>query len=170
MTQLILLRHGETIENTKHILQGLMPGNLTDNGKKQADEIGEKLKAYKGHIDSIICSDIKRCVDTADIVNHHLNLNITYSHLLRERDWGSATGMIVDGTTRIRIPDDAETVDMMKKRANEFLDFIRNNHDGQCILAISHGLFCRCLQAVHKGVELADIERMYNGEIRELSL
>ena len=83
---------------------------------------------------------------------------------------GSATGMVVDGTTRIRIPDDAETVDMMKKRANEFLDFVRNNHNGQCILSISHGLFCRCLQAVHKGVELADIERMYNGEIRELSL
>lgn len=170
MTQLILLRHGETIENTKHILQGLMPGNLTDNGRKQADEIGKKLKNSEYSISSIICSDIQRCKDTADIVNSHLNLDILYSSLLRERDWGSATGMIVDGVTKIRIPDDAETVDMMKLRARKFLEFVKTDYQDKCILAISHGLFCRCLQAVFKGVELADVERMHNGEIRELSL
>ena len=33
---LYLLRHGETEENVQHILQGHMPGTLTETGKAQA--------------------------------------------------------------------------------------------------------------------------------------
>ena len=36
MVQLYLVRHGETIENAEGVLQGLMPGNLSEQGKEQA--------------------------------------------------------------------------------------------------------------------------------------
>jgi len=166
--QLFIVRHGETEENKKHILQGHLEGHLTDEGKKQADETGEKLSDIG--FDILLCSDLKRCIDTANIINKHLKIKMQTTPLLRERDWGSATGMIVDSTHRITIPSDAETVESMLRRARIFLDFVSSAYKGKRVLAVSHGLFCRALQAVLKDVELGDISRMANGEYRILEL
>lgn len=168
MTTIYLYRHGETEENKRHILQGCMPGTLTEEGKAQIAASTEKLKELG--IDRILCSDLQRCKDTATIINKVLGLPIVYTPLLRERDWGSATGMIVDGVTKIRIPDDAETVSAMRTRAQDFLDEVRNNYPSETLLVISHGLFCRQIQAVYHHVEIADIVPMKNTETRKLTL
>jgi len=165
---LYLYRHGETEENRQHILQGCMPGTLTEEGKAQIAASISSLQSIP--FDIILCSDIKRCKDTALIINEVLQLPIVYTSLLRERDWGSATGMIVDGVTKIRIPDDAETVTAMRQRGQDFLTFVRTHYPNHTVLAISHGLFCRCIQAVYRGVEIADVIPMKNTETRELSL
>lgn len=181
---LLLIRHGETVENTKHILQGCTPGTLTDEGRRQADATGRalhrRLSAVTATVSSdssegipsilLLSSDLQRCKDTTAILNTHLHLPVEYTPLLRERDWGSITGMIVDGVTKVRIPDDAETVPQMKERARRFLAQAAAHPTATTIIAVSHGLFCRCIQAVHQGVEIADIERMHNGEIREIIL
>lgn len=167
-TKLYLLRHGETEENIQHILQGHMPGTLTEKGKEQAAEAREKLKDIR--FDIILCSDLKRCADTANIINSAFNLNISYTKLLRERDWGSATGMIADGKTRITIPDDAESLKAIKARARVFIDFAKKTYPDKSILAISHGFFCRCIQAVHYNVEISDITPMTNAEFRVIDL
>ena len=163
---LYLYRHGETEENRQHILQGCMPGTLTQAGKEQIAASVSSLQSIP--FDLILCSDLQRCKDTASIINDVLQLPIIYTPLLRERDWGSATGMIVDGVTKIRIPDDAETVAVMHQRARDFLSFVRTHYPDHTILAISHGLFCRCIQAVHRGVQIADIIPMKNTELRQL--
>ena len=154
---LYLYRHGETEENRLHILQGCMPGTLTQAGKEQIAASVSSLQSIP--FDLILCSDIQRCKDTASIINDVLQLPIIFTPLLRERDWGSATGMIVDGVTKIRIPDDAETVAAM---------LVQTHYPDHTILAISHGLFCRCIQAVHRGVQIADIIPMKNTELRQL--
>ncbi|MBO4451641.1 MAG: histidine phosphatase family protein [Bacteroidaceae bacterium] len=165
---LYLYRHGETEENRQHILQGCMPGTLTEEGKAQ---IAASIPALQSlGLTLILCSDIQRCKDTALIINEVLQLPIVYTPLLRERDWGSATGMVVDGVTKIRIPDDAETLTAMRQRAQDFLTFVRNHYTSQTVLAISHGLFCRQIQAVYHHVEIADIVRMKNTEFRLLEL
>ncbi len=163
-----MYRHGETEENKKHILQGLMPGTLTEEGKRQAESSVDELKSYS--IDLILCSDIKRCQDTAAIINKQLHLQTIYTPLLRERDWGDATGMVVDGVTKIVIPENAESVAMMRKRAKLFLDYVQSAFPGQTILAVSHGLFCRCIQAVYHNVEIADIKPMVNTETRLIEI
>jgi probable phosphoglycerate mutase len=78
--------------------------------------------------------------------------------------------MIVDGVTKVRIPEDAETVGAMKMRAQQFLDEVRSNYPSETLLVISHGLFCRCMQAVYHHVEIADIVPMKNTETRKLEL
>lgn len=176
MTTLYLLRHGETEENRRHILQGTTPGHLTELGRAQAAQAAQGLRGV--HFDALLSSDLRRCLDTSAIVAAALRrygpggnaLHITPTRLLRERDWGSATGMVADGTARIAVPPDAESVEAMRARARVFLDFAAATYRGQTLLVVSHGLFLRCLQAVCRGVEMADIARMENAEVRVLPL
>ena len=168
MTTLYLYRHGETEENRRHILQGHMPGNLTTEGRRQIAESVTEISQLR--LDRIVCSDLQRCRQTAEILNRVLRLPTEYTDLLRERDWGSATGMIVDGVTRIRIPDDAETVPAMRRRALRFMQEMSEKYPAEHILVVSHGLFCRQIQAAHQGVEIADIVPMKNTEVRVVEL
>lgn len=61
--ELILSRHGETEENKQRILQGQMPGHLSETGKEQAEQLADLLENEP--IDIIICSDLARSYDTA---------------------------------------------------------------------------------------------------------
>ncbi len=76
------VRHGETILNEQHIRQG-EEGGLSENGKRQAERVGEALKHLS--IGRIIASPYPRARETATILNTYLNVSITYSPLLEER-------------------------------------------------------------------------------------
>lgn len=172
-TKLYLVRHGQTEENVAHILQGHMPGTLTAEGRQQAAETAAALSGLR--FDAMLSSDLGRCVQTSEIMLERLaqqgqQLRLQTTSLLRERDWGSVTGMEVGGGHRVKIPADAETVEALKSRARIFLDFVEKTYRGKTVLVVSHGLFLRFLQAVHWGVEIAEIERMTNGEFRVLEL
>ena len=56
--ELILSRHGETEENKLHIMQGQLPGHLSELGKQQAKALAETLDKEK--LDVIVCSDLAR--------------------------------------------------------------------------------------------------------------
>ncbi len=170
MTSLYLFRHGETEENARHVLQGLMPGHLSELGIRQTKDAADTVRALD--VDVVLCSDIKRCVDTYDILSLEITglPEINTTKLLRERDWGSATGTVADGFTKIEMPDDAETMKTVKARARIFLEFVGKTYSGKKVLAISHGLFLRVLQSVVADKELRDIEPMKNAEVRLLTI
>lgn len=88
---LTLVRHGETEENVLDIIQGQLPGHLTERGKQQAREAAEKL--HGRHFDAIYCSDQKRCLDTS-IPFRELFPEVPFitDKLLRERDGGELEG------------------------------------------------------------------------------
>jgi len=65
--KLILVRHGETIENRRHILQGQTHGKLTPEGISQANRLADYLTT-SFHIDVCFTSDLQRAVDTT---NHY---------------------------------------------------------------------------------------------------
>lgn len=52
--ELILSRHGETEENKLHIMQGQLPGHLSELGKQQAKALAETLD--KEELDVIVCA------------------------------------------------------------------------------------------------------------------
>ncbi len=167
-TIVYLMRHGETEENVAHVLQGHLPGKLTGKGVCQVEEAVNSL--YGIDIDMIVSSDLQRCVDTTEIINRHVDSEVLYTRLLRERDWGSATGMVVDGVNGIVVPKDAESVKAMEARARTFVDFLMKMYGGKTVLVVSHGLFCRCLRAVLGGVGMADIDRMENADIVKIEI
>ena len=60
---IIFLRHGQAENNTKKILAGRTPGiNLTEEGKKQAEQAGEMIKSL--NISAIYSSPIDRAMQT----------------------------------------------------------------------------------------------------------
>lgn len=170
MTNLYLLRHGETEENAKHILQGHMPGTLTREGERQAIEAVEQLRSTA--FDVCLSSDLKRCVDTTNIVLEHLgqDIPIVYTKLLRERDWGSITGVVVEKGKWIDMPDDVESLPACRVRSKVFLEYVTKTYPDKNVLVVSHGMFLRILQAVHNDVDHKEITPMDNAEVRHLVL
>ena len=57
--------HGQTVENLSRIFQGHLPGTLTEEGKKQAMDLGESLRNIA--LDAVVSSDLQRVVDTVQL-------------------------------------------------------------------------------------------------------
>lgn len=165
--QLYLIRHGQTEENLKNILQGHMPGHLTTEGINQAKHLRDELHDIS--FDAIYCSDLQRCVDTMQIINEVRQAPVIYTSLLRERDWGPFTGMDIREARPI-LDERAESVESMFERATRFLTIISKQYTDGCILAVSHGLFCRAISAVVLHTTIKMIPRMNNGEVRHLQI
>ncbi len=83
-----LLRHGEDDES---IVGGYSDVSLTPKGIIQVKEISKYIKNNL-KVNRIFTSDIKRAVETANIVNSYLNLDIIQDRNLRELDKGILTG------------------------------------------------------------------------------
>jgi len=110
LMQVFIVRHGETKENKSGIIQGHLPGHLSNLGKKQAAKLGRELKKYEP-FDRIISSDLIRAKESTNILNNELdNKMIFYDQRLRERNYGSLEGqpvfklkrMIVSSATKIK--------------------------------------------------------------------
>lgn len=168
MTTLYLARHGETIDNANKIMQGQTQGRLTDNGRKQAAELADRLSAV--HLDAIISSDLRRAIDTASTVAVPRGLAVTTTPLLRERDWGSFTGRYIPSLKGEAWPDDIESLERLHARAADFLSFVKQNFDGKTVLAVGHGIINKAIQAVHFGKQMNEIARMENAEVRVLHI
>lgn len=102
-----IVRHGQTAENLQMILQGHLPGTLTDKGKEQVRNAAEHLAEKDVQFKCIVSSDLKRAMDSANIISERLKLPVIPMKILRERDWGKYTGMPV-----------SEAADKYKKDGN----------------------------------------------------
>lgn len=169
MIHLTITRHGQTEENVKRILQGQMPGHLTDEGIRQAEQLRELLRHQ--HFDRIITSDLKRAVDTARIIAEPHQCPIEEDSLLRERDFGIHTGGPYIKISHALDPS-AETIDHVALRARQFLIKVNAlaHSRSLSILVVSHGLFLRVLQSVFFNIPTHDVPKMENAEIRLLTL
>jgi broad specificity phosphatase PhoE len=69
-------RHGENVANlTRTLSYRVFDGDLTDAGRRQARELGERLAAAGGdRIGLLACSPLRRAWQTADIVGQRLGL------------------------------------------------------------------------------------------------
>ena len=69
-------RHGENVANlTRTLSYRVFDGDLTDAGRRQARELGERLAAAGGdRIGLLPCSPLRRAWQTADIVGQRLGL------------------------------------------------------------------------------------------------
>ena len=140
---LLLTRHGETIENQRHVLQGQLPGTLSPLGKEQAVVLAEQLKQEP--LDVIVCSDLARSYDTAKVVAGYHGKQPQPTPLLREMDWGIYTGETLEDVDWEHLPPGVESVDELYHRAGEFVNYLRVKYAGKCILAVGHGAFNRAI-------------------------
>lgn len=88
MNLIYIMRHGQsTVNIERRITCRKLEGDLTPKGQEQAHKAGQWLQ-HKG-ITSIIHSPFHRAIQTAEIINNHLNLPTSLSDDLREMDCGS---------------------------------------------------------------------------------
>ena len=168
MTTLLLVRHGETVDNANRIMQGQTQGKLNDNGWRQAEEVAGKLASEK--VDAIVSSDLKRSFDTASVIARSHQLDVMTTPLLRERDWGSFTGRFIPDLKDEKWPSDIETLDHLQQRATDFLAFISERFAGCRVVAVGHGIINKAIQSVFYGLSMKDVKPMANCEIRVLEL
>ena len=172
MTLLYLVRHGETMDNAHHIMQGQTPGQLNENGIRQAEEVADKLKNEA--IDAFVSSDLRRSIHTCELIARPHGMPVTTTPLLRERDWGSFTGKYIPELSNLNDPslwpDDIESLDALKRRAKDFMVWLKEQYPGQKVLAVGHGIINKAIQSVYYNKPMNEIKPMSNAEIRMIEL
>lgn len=169
-TTLYLVRHGETTDNAAHIMQGQTPGELNAKGIAQAEEVAARMADHP--IDVFVSSDLKRSIQTCEIIARAHHAEVITTPLLRERDWGSFTGKFIPSLPQDPKdwPDGIESIESMKSRAQNFITWLRVTYPGKTILAVGHGIINKALQSVYFHRPMNEIEKMGNAEARILIL
>ena len=90
--EFILVRHGETVANDAGVIQGQSESELSERGRGQAHATAEALRGV--HFDACYASDLKRAMDTAQIIlaAGHEGLEARPERGLREWDLGDWVG------------------------------------------------------------------------------
>ncbi len=167
-TILYLVRHGETYDNEKQLMQGQIQGELNATGIKQAEQVRDKF-AHE-HFDAFVSSDLKRSIDTCRIIAEPHNMEVVQTPLLRERDWGSFTGCYIPDLKGKPWPDDIEPLDVLRTRARDFLHYLRDTYPNQKVLAVGHGIVNKAIQAEFYNKQMNEVTRMNNADIRIMVL
>ena len=140
MTDLVLVRHGETEWNRIGRVQGRSDIPLNDTGREQARETGRRLS--DGAFDAVVASPLSRAAETARIIAAELDTDdVELIDDLVERDYGGAEGMTgaeidaaYDGKLVAR-----ETRRATVQRVEPALLALAERYPGQRVLVVSHG-------------------------------
>lgn len=142
MIRIIFESHGTTSDNEAGLSSGWYDVGLSELGKKQAKELGERYK--KNNFDIIFCSDLQRSHKTAEIAFKGKNILIVKDRRLRECDYGDLTRRPSEELEPAKkryitkpFPN-GESYKQTTKRMKDFLKDLLKNHDGKKVLVIGH--------------------------------
>lgn len=93
LQRLVLLRHGQTDYNVAGRMQGHLDSVLTETGLAQAAAVAPEIARFAP--DRLISSDLRRAVDTADIVGAASGQPVKLDARLRETHLGEWQGCSV---------------------------------------------------------------------------
>ena len=91
--RLVLLRHGQTDYNVAGRMQGHLESMLTDSGRAQATAVAAEIARLSP--DRVISSDLRRAIDTADVIGAATGLPVKVDPRLRETHLGDWQGCTV---------------------------------------------------------------------------
>jgi broad specificity phosphatase PhoE len=177
VVSLVVVRHGETVDNVAARIQGQSQGQLTQRGLAQAAALGVRLRGER--FDRVYCSDLARARDTlaccAVVCNES---DVVYSPLLRERAAGALEGLPMSAmqdavakaagvSERQWKPEGGESWADVRQRATLFLTDVAKLGGTKRVLAVTHGGFIHELMAA-AGVKAHG--RMGNTCVNELAV
>jgi len=166
MTELWLVRHGETDWNRERRFQGHADPPLNDTGREQARALAEELAG--AGIAAVYTSDLARARETAQIVADRLGVEAVPLRELREIDVGEWQGLtwpeigerFPEGVAAWRARghgwESGESYAELAERVVEALKRIAAENRGRRVLVVAHGGTVRATKASIDGVTVAE--------------
>jgi len=142
MVTIIFESHGTTYDNENHIASGHYDVDLSEVGKKQAKELGERYQSQ--NFDAIFCSDLRRSYETAEIAFTGRGFKIIKDSRLRECNYGDMTRhpseeVDAEKLKRISTPfPNGESYEQTAERMEIFLEDLLKNYEGKKVMIIGH--------------------------------
>ncbi|MGL1863589.1 MAG: histidine phosphatase family protein [Pseudodesulfovibrio sp.] len=170
MTTFFCMRHGLTEWNRDKRIQGQSNTDLCDEGREMARTWAESLA--DNHFDCILTSDLKRAVETAEIINEKLGLPMHTDPRLAEQDWGEWTGLSksdLEGMRKLvktqeyqgfafQPPSGESRDDVLMRACDAFLDFSVENPSAK-VLVVTHNGVLKCLTYALSGLDFMPDEQ-----------
>jgi broad specificity phosphatase PhoE len=169
VTTILLARHGETDWNRENRFQGHADPPLNETGRAQASELARALADEP--LAAVYSSPLRRAFETAQVVAAPHGLEPVGVDALREVDVGSWQGL-TRAEIEERFPeqfarwlqyeqgwDDGESYDEMGSRVISALLELAAAHEGERILAASHGGPVRAAYALAEGITHSEARR-----------
>ena len=152
MAAIVLVRHGETDWNLERRYQGHLDPPLNAAGRAQSEQLAEELAGEA--FDAVYSSDLRRALETAEIVAARLGLAVATDPGLREVDLGSWAGL-----TRAQVIErfgkspthDGETRSEHTGRVVAAIRRITAKHPAGSVLVVTHGGSIRAIEAAALG-------------------
>jgi probable phosphoglycerate mutase len=151
MTELVLVRHGETDMNRELRFQGHVNVALNATGREQARRVAERLACEPA--DAMYASDLLRAQQTAYPISGQLALRAVEDRGLREQSFGRVDGMRVDDIKRdhpdawanwLRFDEhfampEGESTRAFHGRVMEAIQRVVAAHPEQTVVIVTHG-------------------------------
>ena len=147
MTELILVRHGETVWNVEKIYRGRADVDLDEVGIKQAELLGKYLSNWK--LEAIYSSPLKRALATANIIARYHKIGVYIADGLIDFDYGEWQSLPEQEVRRsypalldkwhnnpheVRMPGGESLADV-RERAAGIVDDVLSKYEGSVVLA-----------------------------------
>lgn len=173
MSNIYLVRHGETDWNKEDRCQGHIDIELNDEGVKQAEFVAERLLCEEIH--AVYCSNLKRAFRTAEIIAKRSNLVITKSEALNEINFGEWEGLTFEEMRKrpdydysawrltphtAGFPGEG-SLHNVQKRVMKYVDEIILQNTGKNILIVSHGGVIKLIVLGLLGIGLEVYNKFY---------
>jgi probable phosphoglycerate mutase len=170
ITNIVLIRHGETAWNAERRLQGHIDIALNPEGLRQAEALAGALAGEA--FDAIISSDLQRARQTADALAAARGLPLRLDPGLRERCYGGFEGLLyaeIDQRYPVEFAawqtrDIDAVMPAGTRRAETFRQFYARSvgailgwaeaHAGQSIALVAHGGVLECAYRAALGLPL----------------
>ena len=152
MTDILLIRHGETLWNQQGRMQGQHDSPLTPLGLQQARQLGRRLKQVAFF--ALYSSDLGRAHQTARCIADETGHEIASDPDLRERSFGIFEGL-TNNEIKTRYPEHyepfakrdpqyamphGESASQFRERCVGCLETIARRHGDETIVVVTHGL------------------------------
>ncbi|ANR71540.1 phosphoglycerate mutase [Selenomonas sp. oral taxon 126] len=159
MTEIIIIRHGETEWNKTGRFQGHSDVPLSAEGRAQAAMLGKNLSV--DHVDMIYASDLTRAMETAAPLAQRFGLEVISDPQLRELNFGAWEGRNFNDVNaenpnamknfytdpeQADIPESEPFPEFQRRIAGRVREIVAQER-GKRIVIVSHGASIRILLA-----------------------
>jgi broad specificity phosphatase PhoE len=164
MTEIILIRHGETEWNVQQVFRGRIDLELNETGLKQAELLAEYLGGV--NIDAVYSSPLKRASKTAEMIALHHKLEVEIAPGLIDFDFGKWQGLPHQEVKQrykklyarwlkephlVQMPD-GESLDEVRERALNVVDEAAAKHE-RSVALVSHRVVNKVLICALLGLD-----------------